>query len=718
MNIITSLVLLFIIKIFNPGNKNIHNYITEKYGRYVLINYRQLKKTRLKLCKAELDERFLNVCLNHHLYPKFLNFKLSIQRLQGSHLQRQFQRKILGKELIFKKKSLKKLQKKYNELLFDFKSSVSFLSYYFALFSLNKDYKKYFSHTELIHSRKLVNLGYNSTKHPSTDRVLFNLSDRVLSETEKSALSFGLNYCLTPRKIKLVDHYTPFEQLANQLTHKEFFNNTAEREAKFKSDVKNIASSSYNLINRNKLSSNLPDNYLKALKNLSNDPNIVILKPDKGNGTVIMNKSDYINKVNDIIGDDSKFKIETSNPFKLILRLEDKIHRFLRTLKNFGVINDQCSRSLSPTGSKPGILYGLPKVHKQGYPVRPILSAIRTPTYNMSKFLIPLIDKWATNEYTVKDTFNFVNEILNTENKNYTMVSFDIKSLYTNIPLSETINIILNLAFDNNTSVFHRFSKNLFKKFLELTLLDNYFLFNKQLYKQIDGLAMGSPIAPTLANIFLCYNEQLWLDNCPIQFKPVLYKRYMDDTFLLFKDPSHIDKFLNYLNNKHSNIKFTSEIEQNNSLPFLDILINKTDRGFTSSVYRKPTFTGLTMNFNSFTPFLYKINLIRTLIHRAYNICSSYFQLHEEFKFMTKFLTDNGFKITVIEKHIKNFLNSQYNDRPKLSTCSKQDIYFKLPFYGNESFKIKKNLTELMQKFYPQIKLNVVFLNNLRINGF
>ena len=138
---------------------------------------------------------------------------------------------------------------------------------------------------------------------------------------------------------------------------------------------------------------------------------------------------------------------------------------------------------------------------------------------------------------------------------------------------------------------------------------------------------MGSPIAPTLGNIFLCYNEKQWLDGCPTEFKPVLYRRYMDDSFLLFRDPDHINPFLNYLNSKHPNIKFTSEIENNNSLAFLDVLIDKTINGFSSSVYRKPTFTGLTMNFNSFAPFLYKINLIKTLIHRSYSICSSYINL-------------------------------------------------------------------------------------------
>ena len=97
-------------------------------------------------------------------------------------------------------------------------------------------------------------------------------------------------------------------------------------------------------------------------------------------------------------------------------KIEEKTVSFLKTLMNFGVINDQCYRLLSPTGSKPGILYGLRKAHKQGCPIRPILSAIKTPTYNRAKFLIPLIEIWSVNQCTAKDTFSFEREILNMQN--------------------------------------------------------------------------------------------------------------------------------------------------------------------------------------------------------------------------------------------------------------------------------------------------------------
>ena len=116
------------------------------------------------------------------------------------------------------------------------------------------------------------------------------------------------------------------------------------------------------------------------------------------------------------------------------------------------------------------------------------------------------------------------------------------------------------------------------------------------------------------ANAFLCFHETIWLNDCPEDFKPVYYRRYVDDIFALFRSPDHLEKFTSYLNSKHKNIKFTYEKESNDSLPFLDILISRSENGFKTSVYHKPTFSGVYSNFNSFIYDQYKIGLIFTLL--------------------------------------------------------------------------------------------------------
>jgi hypothetical protein len=93
--------------------------------------------------------------------------------------------------------------------------------------------------------------------------------------------------------------------------------------------------------------------------------------------------------------------------------------------------------------------------------------------------------------------------------------------------------------------------------------------FDGVLYKQVDGVAMGSPLGPLFANIFLSFHEKLWLADCSSNFKPLFYRRYVDVCFLIFHSRDHLLHILSYLNSKDPNIQFTHEFENNSSLPFL-----------------------------------------------------------------------------------------------------------------------------------------------------
>ena len=105
---------------------------------------------------------------------------------------------------------------------------------------------------------------------------------------------------------------------------------------------------------------------------------------------------------------------------------------------------------------------------------------------------------------------------------NHYLVSFDMTSLYTNVPKIETIEILTNLIYDNNLNI-RGMTRNEFKLMLEYAIYNTFFFFNNDYYEQIDGLAMGSPLSATLANIFLCFHERDWIGNCPLDFKPIYY---------------------------------------------------------------------------------------------------------------------------------------------------------------------------------------------------
>ena len=130
-------------------------------------------------------------------------------------------------------------------------------------------------------------------------------------------------------------------------------------------------------------------------------------------------------------------------------------------------------------------------------------------------------------------------------------------------------------------------------KLLTFAVKDNHSVVNGRLYDHIDGIAMGSPLGPSMPNICMCSLEQKYLNGCPSEFKPVLYRRYVDDTFCLFKHRDHIDKFLEYINNFHSNITFTVDIEEETKPPLLDVLVTCDETGCSTSLYHTTTFTGL-----------------------------------------------------------------------------------------------------------------------------
>ena len=204
-------------------------------------------------------------------------------------------------------------------------------------------------------------------------------------------------------------------------------------------------------------------------------------------------------------------------------------------------------------------------------------------------------------------------------------------------------------------------------------------MFDGIIYEQIDGVAMGSPLGPSLANDFLAHYEQIWLNDCPDEFKPVYYKRCADDIFVLFRSPHHHEKFNEYLNIKHANIKFTSEKEVSGSLPFLDVLIPRNKEGFTTAVYHKPTFSGVYSNFNSFIADEYNHGLIFTLIFRIFSIVSDFSKFHEEVNYLKDMLKINSFPTNLVDKCIKIFLNKQFSQKKLEHTVPKKEFFIVLP---------------------------------------
>ncbi|XP_046841017.1 uncharacterized protein LOC124435112 [Xenia sp. Carnegie-2017] len=264
---------------------------------------------------------------------------------------------------------------------------------------------------------------------------------------------------------------------------------------------------------------------LNILNNLKNDRTILITKPDKGNGIVILNKDDYTKKMDTLLSDTTKFQPLNGDPVKVTLQRENQVKSLLKKLKDANSIGQETYKELYPTGSRIGILYCLPKIHKCNIPLRPILSSINHYSYKLAKFFIPLLKPFTISDLIIKDSFSFVEEILNCDinSSNVVLASFDVVSLFTNIPVDETIHIISKSIF-NNHQYFNGLTATEFEKLLSLAVKNCHFIFNGKMYQQIDGVAMGgSALGPLVADIFMSFHEKSWLHKCPSSFKPLLY---------------------------------------------------------------------------------------------------------------------------------------------------------------------------------------------------
>ena len=113
-----------------------------------------------------------------------------------------------------------------------------------------------------------------------------------------------------------------------------------------------------------------------------------------------------------------------------------------------------------------------------------------------------------------------------------------------------------------------------------------------------------------------------WPEYCPVEYRPLYYRRYVDDIFVLFNSAEHLKHFYSYLNSRHLNVSLTIENEKDNRMSFLDLSIIREKDKFTTSVYRKPTFSGIYTHFDSFLLSSNRIGLLHILLYKCSRICS------------------------------------------------------------------------------------------------
>ena len=187
--------------------------------------------------------------------------------------------------------------------------------------------------------------------------------------------------------------------------------------------------------------------------------------------------------------------------------------------------------------------------------------------------------------------------------------------------MEETINNSRDCLFGNEGKI-NNFSRKDFKKVLRMASQNNFFNFDGKIYKQTDGLAMGSSLRPSLANAFLCFHKQIWLNDCPEEFKPVYYRRYVDGIFALFRLHDHLEKLFKF---ETLNLPMRKKVTIH---CLFWIFWYQDQKMVLKHVYHKPTFSGVYSNLNSFNYNQYKIGLIFTLLFRTFSITFEFSKFH------------------------------------------------------------------------------------------
>ncbi|XP_054722649.1 LOW QUALITY PROTEIN: uncharacterized protein LOC129232538 [Uloborus diversus] len=421
-----------------------------------------------------------------------------------------------------------------------------------------------------IHRKKLESLFVNYADNASdvfpqvNQNAVLNLSSKHLTSDQLNALKLNNNFASgsKPSFPKLV---APIEKAFR------FSALTASQ----KDSIRHIIANTVDF-NSKWTSNTFSKHANSSIKVLCSDPDLVVTKADKGGQIVILDKSSYLDKCNELIAVGPYVTLHKDPSIR-------EINLIKNVVKSSPIISESSKRSLTPSVAHCARFYALPKVHKPDIPLRPIVSNIGTASYKLAKYLVSIFSSLLiSNSFTVRNSVHFVQKLRYFKPHGLTMASFDVKSLFTNVPVIGALDC-LKLRLQE-----HHFSSFEIEELVSLTrvcLEQNTFVFNGTYFRMSEGLAMGNPLSPILSYIYMHYFETKLFETITFPF----YVRYVDDCFVLL-DQNHVDNefLLSTLNSIDPCIQFTIEMETDSSLSFLDVFITKSNDEFMTSVFRKP----------------------------------------------------------------------------------------------------------------------------------
>jgi hypothetical protein len=475
-------------------------------------------------------------------------------------------------------------------------------------------------------------------------------------------------------------------------------------------------------------------NYSRLVKRLKHKfrlNKVIVQKTDKSKVFHIGNSDDYQKKSEEYMiktrayqclgtNDPLKHLIERTNKYLLELRLIKWI-----TQKQYELL------SINPTEVELAHLYYLPKAHKPGTPLRPIISGLRHPTIKISKFLDdllrPLFNKMAR-PTTVDSGFELVKRLnqwsVRGLRKETLFCTIDVVDLYTMIPQVEGVLSLKKMCDHLNLKQIDGLRIETIIRLSRFVMQNNYFSYNGQYYHQIRGGAMGSPLTMTIANCYMFFferNIQKQINN-----SGGLYLRYIDDLFIIINWPErHLRKQVEKWDQIDENIKLKAHI--GSSTNFLDLSMDNQEGQLVTKVYHKPSYEPYYLPFNSIHPLHMKKNIPFAMLLRALRYCSS-FQLYlNERESLRMSLLLNKYPNDLIEKqfiavlekfnvtvqitslnyeHIRTQIHSQ-PDQTKSPVDFERNLFVHFTYCSNmRTFPIRFHT--LWQKYFNESPINEI----------
>ncbi|XP_071573819.1 uncharacterized protein [Temnothorax nylanderi] len=433
--------------------------------------------------------------------------------------------------------------------------------------------------------------------------------------------------------------------------------------------------------------------FIICKKFLRDNDDVLVTKADKGQITVILDKNSYVNQMTGMLNDQTTYKKLMKDP---INKITTKINELVKAWHDNGIVSDQMYRRLNCTNGNLPRAYGLPKVHKAGFPLRVIVSTLGSPLYDVASLLQNTLHSSIPKPKShIKDSWAFAEFINNREiNDDEILISLDVTALFTNIPKD----LVLRGIEKRWCQISKKTDLTLpqFLHAIDLVLSSTSFVFNGVIYEQIFGSPMGSPLSPDTADIVMDDLETHCLNLLNLNIS--VFFRYVDDIFAVVPR-KHVDLILKVFNDYHPRLKFTYEIENNGSLNFLDTTVIRNGNTLLTNWYRKQTFSGRYTNFYSNHPLKYKLNTITSLVDRAILLSDKRFHSNN-IKTVKDILNNNNFPKQIIKKHILKRLHLlKTRDTPhNISTDGKTDFDLRkcmpLPYIKGLSENINYTLSK------------------------